>query len=85
MKEYGRTYNDEVEKARRFKIFKSVAKCADVVDVEAAQAEHSTHFGTNQFADWSEEEMSMLCGAAHVNEEVPSNGQALSGIRCPRP
>jgi hypothetical protein len=60
MKEYGRTYNDEVEKARRFKIFKSVAKCADVVDVEAAQAEHSTHFGTNQFADWSEEEMSML-------------------------
>jgi hypothetical protein len=38
MKEYGRTYDDEVEKARRFKIFKSVAKCADVADVEAAQA-----------------------------------------------
>jgi uncharacterized protein with gpF-like domain len=29
-KEYGRTYLDEEEKARRFKIFKSVARFADV-------------------------------------------------------
>ncbi|OEL30425.1 hypothetical protein BAE44_0008556 [Dichanthelium oligosanthes] len=40
MKEYGRTYKDEVEKSRRFKIFKSTARYADAANADAAKAGH---------------------------------------------
>ena len=58
MKEYDRTYKDEVEKARRFKIFKAFARCVDVANAESAQAGSSARFGLTEFADWNAEEMS---------------------------
>lgn len=62
MKEHGRTYKqDEVEEARRFKIFKSVARFSDAANDDSANAGHSTRFGLNEFSDWNQEELARMC------------------------
>ena len=77
MKEYDRTYKDEVEKARRFKMFKAFARCVDVANAESAQAGSSARFGLTEFADWNAEEMSRaemsgLLRAAPLSDEEMS-------------
>ncbi|CAL4937097.1 unnamed protein product [Urochloa decumbens] len=62
MEEYGRTYKDEVEKARRFKIFRAVARSADASSAAAAEAGRSARFGPNEFSDWNKEEIARLYG-----------------------
>lgn len=62
MKAYGRTYKDEVEKARRFKIFKSVVRFTDAFTDDASKAGCSARFGLNEYSDWNAEEVARLSG-----------------------
>jgi hypothetical protein len=62
MEEYGKTYKDEVEKARRYKIFKSVARYVDAVNAEAVKAGQSVRFGLNEYSDWSAEQRAAMYG-----------------------
>ncbi|TVU17523.1 hypothetical protein EJB05_33565, partial [Eragrostis curvula] len=59
MKEYGRTYKSEEEKARRYNIFKSFAKIADKA---TANARGGARFVTNHTADWTDEEFRCVYG-----------------------
>uniref|UniRef100_A0A0D3HJV7 Serpin domain-containing protein n=1 Tax=Oryza barthii TaxID=65489 RepID=A0A0D3HJV7_9ORYZ len=77
MKEHGRTYkHDEVEEARRFKIFKSNAKFTDAANADSAIAGHSTRFGLNEFSDWNEKELARMCCCMPAR----SDGDLASGI-----
>ncbi|KAF8718890.1 hypothetical protein HU200_025205 [Digitaria exilis] len=68
IKQFGRTYKDEVEKARRFKIFKSSARFVDVANAESVQARSSIRFGLNDFSDRNAKEMPGL-GALPFGDE----------------
>ncbi|XP_062230810.1 uncharacterized protein LOC133928484 [Phragmites australis] len=57
MKEYGRTYKNEEEKARRYEVFEARAKYADKRN---ASKRSGARFGTNEYADWTEEEWNNL-------------------------
>lgn len=61
MKEYGRTYKDEEEKARRFKIFKAFARSVDANNAEAAESGSTVRYGLTQFADWNTQEIRSAC------------------------
>uniref|UniRef100_A0A0E0LTI6 Cathepsin propeptide inhibitor domain-containing protein n=1 Tax=Oryza punctata TaxID=4537 RepID=A0A0E0LTI6_ORYPU len=62
MEKYGRTYRDEVEMARRFKLFKAAARFTDAFNDDSAKAGSSTTFGLNNFSDWNKEELARLYG-----------------------
>ncbi|XP_073128767.1 senescence-specific cysteine protease SAG39-like [Henckelia pumila] len=53
MKQYGRVYNDEVEKAKRFKIFKHNAQFIESFNLNETK---SYKLAVNEFADLSNEE-----------------------------
>ncbi|OEL37679.1 hypothetical protein BAE44_0001302 [Dichanthelium oligosanthes] len=84
MEEYGRTYKDEVEKARRFKIFKSTARYADAANADAAKAGHSNRFGLNEYSGWNAEEMARLYGGGYLQMIMPylCAGDLASGGQC---
>ncbi|OEL21038.1 hypothetical protein BAE44_0017943 [Dichanthelium oligosanthes] len=56
MKEYGRRYKNEEEKARRYELFKAFAKMVDKATAQSGDAV----FVTNHTADWTEEECQCL-------------------------
>ncbi|RCV41947.1 hypothetical protein SETIT_9G175700v2 [Setaria italica] len=69
MKQYGRTYQDEEEKARRFKIFKAVARFVDVTNAVADELEFHFCMGLNEFSDWNHEEFAGRCGTKHMSDD----------------
>nr|CAB3498458.1 unnamed protein product [Digitaria exilis] len=56
MKQYGRSYNSEEEKARRYEIFKESALECDRQNKRNASKPNGARFGIGEFADWSMEE-----------------------------
>uniref|UniRef100_A0A0E0R629 Serpin domain-containing protein n=1 Tax=Oryza rufipogon TaxID=4529 RepID=A0A0E0R629_ORYRU len=92
MKEHGRTYKqDEVEEARRFKIFKSVARFSDAANDDSANAGHSTRFGLNEFSDWNQEELARMCccmparsdgGGSGIRRRTPFSTMESCARRC---
>ncbi|CAL5050708.1 unnamed protein product [Urochloa decumbens] len=67
MKEFGRTYRDEEEKERRFRIFKANARFVDVANAVADDLESDVCMGLNDFADWNMEEFLARCG--HMSDD----------------
>uniref|UniRef100_A0A0E0L475 Cathepsin propeptide inhibitor domain-containing protein n=1 Tax=Oryza punctata TaxID=4537 RepID=A0A0E0L475_ORYPU len=66
MEEYGRSYDTEEEKARRYEIFKKVAVWADEVN---AFEPRSVPFGPNGLADMTDEERELMdphCGSSNL-------------------
>jgi hypothetical protein len=59
MKEYGRRYKNEEEKARRYELFKDFAKMVDKATAQSGSAV----FVTNHTADWTEDECRCLYDA----------------------
>ncbi|CAL4910247.1 unnamed protein product [Urochloa decumbens] len=56
MREYGRRYKNEEEKARRYELFNAFAKMVDKANNAQSGA---AKFVTNHTADWTEEECRM--------------------------
>ncbi|CAL4929678.1 unnamed protein product [Urochloa decumbens] len=56
MKEYGRRYKNEEEKAQRYELFKAFAKMVNKANAQSGGAK----FITNHTADWTEEECQCL-------------------------
>ncbi|CAO2172332.1 unnamed protein product, partial [Urochloa humidicola] len=62
MKEYGRSYRSEEEKARRYQIFKEGQISAGRHNKRDASKPNGAHFGTTEYSDWTQEEVSRMCG-----------------------
>ncbi|CAN6292609.1 unnamed protein product, partial [Urochloa humidicola] len=60
MKEYGRSYKSEEEKARRYQIFKEGQIICDMHNKRYASK--PACFGTTEYSDWTDEEWSRSCG-----------------------
>ncbi|CAO1946835.1 unnamed protein product [Urochloa humidicola] len=56
MKEYGRSYKSEEEKARRYEIFKEHALECDRGNKRNASKPNGARFIPGEFADWTDEE-----------------------------
>ncbi|XP_072149112.1 uncharacterized protein [Setaria viridis] len=69
MKQYGRTYQDEQGKARRFRIFKAVARFVDVANAVADELGSDVCMGLNEFADWNDQGLAGMCGTKHMSED----------------
>lgn len=54
MKQYDRTYKDEEERAKRFKIFKAVARFVDVTNAVSEELEFDVVMDLNDFSDWND-------------------------------
>jgi hypothetical protein len=78
IKKYGRTYKDEAEKARRFKIFKAFARSVDVNNAEAAESGSTVQYGLTKFADWNSQEVRSLC----CSETTDWNSQEVRSFCC---
>ncbi|XP_006657083.1 senescence-specific cysteine protease SAG39-like [Oryza brachyantha] len=68
--EHGRTYEDSLEKARRFEVFKSNAQFVD--SFNAAGGKKSPRLTTNKFADLTNEEFAYAYGYAPVSTNYPT-------------
>ncbi|CAD6257842.1 unnamed protein product [Miscanthus lutarioriparius] len=76
MAEHGRTYKDEAEKARRFKVFK--ANVAFVDTSNAAAGGKKYHLAINGFADMTHDEfMARYTGF----KPVPATGKKMPGFK----
>ncbi|CAN6297699.1 unnamed protein product [Urochloa humidicola] len=60
MKEYGRSYKSEEEKAQRYQIFKEGQIICDMHNKRYASK--PACFGTTEYSDWTYEEWSQSCG-----------------------
>lgn len=58
MKEYGRTYKDDEEKARRYEVFKVNATEADKFN---SYTRGVARYGPSNFGDWTEDELKRMC------------------------
>jgi hypothetical protein len=74
MEEYGRTYRDEEEKARHFKLFKAFARSVDVNNAKVAESGSTVRYGLTQFADWTTQEFGRLLG----ERELPYGSETIS-------
>lgn len=54
MKQYDRTYKDEEERAKRFKIFKAVTRFVDVTNAVSEELEFDVVMDLNDFSDWND-------------------------------
>jgi cathepsin L len=76
MAEHGRTYKDEAEKARRFKVFKANVAFVDTSNAAAGGMKY--HLAINRFADMTHDEfMARYTGF----KPVPATGKKMPGFK----
>ncbi|RLN35710.1 hypothetical protein C2845_PM03G12250 [Panicum miliaceum] len=56
VKQHGRSYKSEEEKARRYEVFKETALDCDRRNKRNASKPNGARFSTNEYADWTDEE-----------------------------
>ncbi|KAL6861914.1 hypothetical protein ACP4OV_017614 [Aristida adscensionis] len=90
MRQYGRSYKSEDERAWRYGIFKENAMDVDRRNKRNASKPNGARFRTNEFADWTKEEWESRMGRsgdfpweeylAHRNSMI-AQGRVMTGIK----